>query len=89
MTWTIRFTPEADKSFSKLDKAIQRRIVKKLRDVCSSGNPTASGKALTGDLVGFWRYRVGDYRLVCSIENDELIVLVVDIDHRSTVYKTQ
>jgi len=87
MAWNFKFTEKADRSFSKLDKAIQQRILKKLSSICASGQPTASGKALVDDLVGLWRYRVGDYRIICSIEDNELIVLVVDIEHRSVAYK--
>lgn len=45
------------------------------------------GKPLTGNFAGLWRYRVGDYRIVCSIEDNEVLVLVVDVDHRSSVYE--
>lgn len=86
MTWSFKFTERADKRFGKLDKAIQQRILKKLSSICASGKPTASGKPLVEDLAGLWRYRVGDYRIICAIENKELIVLVIDIDHRSTAY---
>lgn len=50
-------------------------------------NPRSIGKALTGPLGGFWRYRVGNYRIICDIQNDALCVLVVEISHRREVYR--
>lgn len=47
------------------------------------------GKALSGNKAGFWRYRVGDYRIICDIEDEELVILVVEVNHRSKVYKTR
>ncbi|MDK7090357.1 type II toxin-antitoxin system RelE/ParE family toxin, partial [Escherichia coli] len=48
--------------------------------------PRKRGKALTGQLSGLWRYRIGNYRAICMIENNELVILVIDVDHRSTIY---
>lgn len=86
MVWQIKFTEKANKSFSKLDKAIQRRVLDKLKEISKRENPKDVGKALVGNLSGLWRYRVGDYRVVCSIEQTEIVILVVDIDHRRQVY---
>lgn len=50
-------------------------------------NPRDRGKALTGGLSGLWRYRVGDYRVVCDLQDPRLVILVIDIDHRSSIYE--
>lgn len=87
MVWLIEFSDEADRDFAKLDKAIQRRIFRYLHErIANSDNPRDFGKRLQHELAGLWRYRVGDYRILCSIEEEKLTVLVVEIGHRSTVY---
>ena len=85
MTYRIRFTPKASKQVGRLDKPIARRIRFFLESL-DLENPRLVGKALRGE-GGFWRYRVGDYRILVSIEDDELLVLVVDVDHRRQVYR--
>lgn len=85
MTYRIRFTPKAHKQVRRLDRPVAHRI----RDYLTRldlENPRLTGKPLKGDRR-FWRYRVGDYRLLVSIEDDELLVLVVDVDHRRQVYR--
>lgn len=71
----------------KLDRQVAKRITSKLREISRLEDPRSMGKALVGNLAGLWRYRVGDYRIVCDIEDDVLLVLVVDIAHRKEVYK--
>ena len=86
MAWTIKLSDDAKRDLVKLDKTIQKRIVSFLQErVQSTDNPRTSGKALQGNLSGLWRYRVGDYRLLCRIENDELLILVVEIGHRKDI----
>lgn len=66
---------------------MQKRIVSFLQDrIQPADNPRNTGKALQSNLSGLWRYRVGDYRLLCKIEDGELIVLVIEIGHRREVY---
>ncbi len=89
MAWTIRFSKQADKSLRKIDKSIASRILDELQDISSLEDPRVRGKNLTGNLSGLWRYRVGNYRIVCDIEDDLMIVLVIDIKHRSEVYRRQ
>lgn len=82
----ISFSDKAEKQFLKLDKPIQKQIqlfITKLKDL---ENPRLRGKALVGNLVGFWRYRVGDYRLLCKIVDEKLLIIVVEIGHRKEVY---
>lgn len=86
--WDIRFTDTSQKQLSKLDRAVQRRIVKYLSERLSPiEDPRQLGHGLTGELAQYWRYRVGDYRLICEIQDDVLTVLVVTIGHRREVYR--
>ncbi len=87
--WKVSFTEEADKALSKLDKPVRERIRKFARDLERLQNPRLRGEALTGNLSDFWKYRIGDYRLICRLHDEELIILVVKIGHRSSVYKTK
>lgn len=79
----VVYTPEAEKQFAKLDKPIQKRIKKYLDEI---KDPRSRGKALIGNLLGIWRYRVGDYRILCKIKDEELIILVLEVGHRSKIY---
>lgn len=87
MAWTIRFTKKADKAFGRLDRSTAKRVADALEDIARLDDPRSRGKALAGPLAGLWRYRVGNHRVVCDIEDDVLVVLVVDVDHRSGVYR--
>lgn len=82
----IEYAPAASKQFTQLDKPIQRRIKKYMSEIAILDNPRARGKELTSNLSGLWRYRVGDYRILCRIRDDKLIITVIEIEHRSTVY---
>ena len=84
---TIEYAPAASKQFSRLDKSIQNRIKKYMSEITLLENPRSQGKALTSNLSGLWRYRVGDYRILCRIHDDKLIITVIEIGHRSTVYQ--
>lgn len=88
MVWTIEITAKAEKQLRKLDRQTAQRITDYLYDrVQKHENPRELGKALTGDqLGGYWRYRVGDYRLVCEIQDSHLVVLVLKVGHRRAVY---
>ena len=87
MAWRIRFFKEADKSLRKLDRQVSARILDELEEVSRLDDPRTRGKALVGNLAGLWRYRVGDYRVVCDIEDEVLVILVVGVAHRSSVYR--
>ncbi|MEI7839116.1 MAG: type II toxin-antitoxin system RelE/ParE family toxin [Methylococcaceae bacterium] len=86
MMWKVKFSAKAEKTLKRLDSITKRRIESFVDDLIITNNPRLQGLALQGDLKGLWRYRVGDYRLVCQINDGELIVLVVEIGHRSVVY---
>jgi mRNA interferase RelE/StbE len=89
LAWTISYTDTARKELRKLDKQTARRILDFMDErVAGAENPRDTGKALTGPLLGsFWRYRVGDYRIICEIQDGKLCVLVIEIGHRREVYR--
>mgnify|MGYP001271528397 CR=1 FL=1 len=88
MVFKIEYGASAVKELEKLDRAAARRIVDYMdKRVAKLEDPRSLGKALTGTLGAFWRYRVGDYRVICDIKDSEVIVLVVRIGHRSDVYE--
>lgn len=89
MVWRIEFETSARKEFAKLDKSVAKRILSFLRERVATGeDPRAIGEALKGSKLGdFWKYRVGDYRIICAIEDGELLVLVVRIGNRREVYR--
>jgi mRNA interferase RelE/StbE len=88
LAWKIELSETASKQLAKLDKDEAKRITKFLRQrLAVIENPRSTGKALTGPLGGLWRYRVGDYRLICEIQDGVLCILVVKIGNRREVYK--
>lgn len=89
MAWTIDISDRAVRTLRKMDRQTARRIRDELEEISQLEDPRSRGKALTGNLSGLWRYRVGDYRIVCDIEDGVLVILVVDVAHRSKVYKTR
>lgn len=87
MTWKIEFDADVEKDLRKLGHTAQKKILTYLKEkIMPSPDPRAFGKPLSGDLAGFWRYRVGDYRILASIEDGNFIVLVVHVGHRKNVY---
>lgn len=86
MAWKIEFSSRAAKEFKKFDRPVQLRIRSFLREIAQLDNPCNRGKALTANKRGLWRWRVGDYRIVADIVNETVVIVVVDIGHRSTVY---
>lgn len=83
---TLIYSDLALKQLKKMDKPVSKRIVDYMDDVARLENPRERGKILVGNLLGFWRYRVGDYRVLCKIRDQELIISVVDVGHRKEVY---
>ena len=77
-----------DKKLRKLDKVMRDRVTKWIAsNLIDCENPRLWGKALTGNLKGRWRYRIGDCRLLVEIRDEELIIVAIEIDHRSAIYK--
>lgn len=89
MAWTIKIDDRAKKNLAKLDKPVAKRITTFLRErVATLDDPRSIGEALKGSKLGdFWKYRVGDYRIISRIEDDELCILVVRIGNRRDVYR--
>jgi mRNA interferase RelE/StbE len=89
MAWAIEFAPEAARELNRLDPQHARRILKFLNQrVAKLGNPRSVGGALQGERFGeFWKYRVADYRIICRIEDDRLLILVLRVGHRREVYR--
>nr|CRY97821.1 hypothetical protein [uncultured prokaryote] len=83
---TVTLTAEAKKDLKKFDKPVRKRIIRYLEEVSKLKNPRSRGKALIGNLMGMWRYRVGDYRILCKIKDGELIILVLEVGHRKNIY---
>ncbi len=87
MKWQVKIDDKALKVLSKLDKSAKTRIENFIDQLTDVASPRSIGKALQGDLKGLWRYRVGDYRLICQIKDSQLIILVVEIGHRKDIYQ--
>ncbi len=88
MGWTIDYTETARQQLKKLDRNIARRILDTLEQRISiRDNPRELGKALGGSLGTLWRYRVGDYRVICDLEDSVTRILVLQIGHRREVYR--
>lgn len=89
MAWRIEFLPKAKKELQKLDPQVAKRILVFLHErVARSDDPRGIGAALNGSELGeFWKYRLGDYRIIAKIEDDVVRVLVVRIGHRGDVYR--
>ena len=83
----IIYSDQALKSLKKLDRPVQKMIISYMDKISLLGEPRARGKALSANLRGFWRYRVGDYRILCEIQDEKIVICVVDIDHRKNIYK--
>ena len=82
----IILTNVAKKILRKLDITMQKRIASFFDELETFENPRTKGRALVGNLAGFWRYRIGDYRVICEIIDSELIIYAIDITHRKNVY---
>ncbi len=91
MAWLIKIDDAAQKDLARLDKQIAKRIITFLRErVVVLDDPRSIGEALKGSRLGdFWKYRVGDYRIISNIEDDTLSILVVKIGNRREVYRSK
>ncbi len=88
MTWRIEITRTAEKQIAKLDRVTQKSIQRFLRErLVPAEDPRQWGKPLHGEKRGLWRYRVGDYRLICDIQDEKITVMILEIGHRKSVYR--
>ena len=87
MAWTIRYDRRVLKDMKKLDKTVQLQVLNYFDNrIALSDDPRSFGKPLKSTFSGLWRYRIGNYRAICRIEDEKLVILVVRIAHRSKVY---
>ena len=86
--YQVKYTNKFEKKLKKFDITIQKLILRWIKKhlVCCV-EPKSFGKGLIGNLKGYWRYRIGDYRLIVEIKEKELVIIAIDIDHRCRVYK--
>jgi mRNA interferase RelE/StbE len=88
LAWTVSFEPRALSELNKLDRPARLRIVRFFQErIAGDPNPRDFGKPLTGEKVGLWRYRIGEYRVICRIEDERQAVLVLRVAHRKDVYR--
>jgi mRNA interferase RelE/StbE len=88
LAWTLRISDTAKRQLKKLDRSTAQTLLRFLnRLLQETENPRQRGKGMTANKSGLWRYRVGDYRLVCDIQDGELLVLVLQVAHRSESYR--
>ena len=88
MAWTVEISAFAQKQLGKLDKPVAKRILDWLDDrIEGCKNPRHFGEALSGEMAGLWRYRIGDFRVVCEIRDQRLVVLALSIGYRREIYR--
>jgi mRNA interferase RelE/StbE len=88
MSWVCEISRPALKQIKKLGHPAAKRIFDFLEErIQGTDDPRSTGKQLTGNLSPFWRYRVGDYRILCRIEDNVLTVLVIEVGHRKDIYE--
>lgn len=88
MRYSIETTARFDKEYKKLDKYTQRMIKGWInKNLVGIENPRQFGKGLTSNRSGQWRYRIGDYRLICKIDDNRLVILALSVGHRREVYE--
>jgi len=86
LVWKIEFSDTARKQMAKLDRHVAAEIIRYLRErIATEEDPKRFGEPLRRELVGFWKYRVGAHRLICDIQEEKLLVLVLRVGHRSKI----
>lgn len=87
MKYSVKTTPKFDKEFRKLDRYTQKMLKSWIeKNLIDCENPRNQGKGLVSNRSGQWRYRIGDYRLICQIQDNELVILALSVGHRREVY---
>jgi len=88
LAWTIEYDESAVRDLKKLDPQVQREILDFMdKRVAKADDPRSFGKALRHSKFGLWRYRLRDYRIICQLRQSRLVVLVVAVGHRGTIYR--
>ena len=83
--WGLEPSPQFDKAARKPDRQVLRRVKAYLDEVCELDDPRSRGKGLAGDLAGYWRYRIGDYRVLVEVRDDDLVIIAITLGHRSGI----
>lgn len=90
MVWRVEFDHRAKRELDKLDRSAKERMVRFLRErIAANEDPRRTGEALHGDKSTLWKYRVGNYRLICDIQDARVTVLVLAIGHRREIYRSR
>ncbi len=84
--WRLETSAQFDKAARKLDRQVLRRIKAYLGEVCELEDPRSRGKGLSADLAGYWRYRIGDHRVIVEIRDNALVIVAIGLGHRSDIY---
>jgi mRNA interferase RelE/StbE len=88
LVWTIEFVPEVTRELKKLGRSEAARIIRTLEErIAVLDDPRSLGAPLVGEYAGYWRWRIGDYRVVARIEDARVVILVVRVGHRREVYR--
>lgn len=88
MKYRVVFTEKSRKQLSKLDKSVSALIIGWIeKNIEGCENPRIHGKGLLGNKSGQWRYRIGDYRAICQIRDEEVVILVLEVGHRKHIYE--
>ncbi len=89
MAWTVEFQKDAEKELGKLDRQQAKRILRYLyKKIATDEDPRRFGDGLKSNLAGLWKYRIGDYRAICDIQDAVVKVIVVRVRHRREVYRS-
>ena len=86
LAWDIKYTEDAAEDLKKIGAPNKARVEKYMREVAELENPRIRGRALLGNLSGFWRYRVGKFRVICAVRDGSLVIVVVTVGKRESVY---
>ncbi|QQS01918.1 MAG: type II toxin-antitoxin system RelE/ParE family toxin [Austwickia sp.] len=86
MAWQVQYSPRAAKALRKLDKPVARRVFDAVERVATLDDPAGACKALSDPLAGLWRLRVGNYRVILDIRREQVVIVALDLGHRSVVY---
>lgn len=85
--WRVEYSKKAQKQIKKLDKTIQRLLIAWIeKHLEGTDNPRRQGKGLTGERAREWRYRIGNYRIICDIQDSRMIILALEVGHRKNIY---
>lgn len=87
--WQLRTSPQFDRVARRIDRPVLQRIRAYLDEICELEDPRQRGKGLSADLKGYWRYRIGDWRVIVQIRDQELVLVAIGLGHRSEIYRAQ